>query len=237
MDFNKITQDGETFIIRSTWLNGSDDDKRKIRLNLVVMSFPLSDVWESNVSTQSIEHAKSRDSTTATLEAFETRLKYALRCGVDASGRKTESVVRRDARGRSLSLVVYPDKEGLIEFELIFIPLSETRAEKKVKVWSTCMDYLVRELNNGLNEMDRLRQKETLLQKDLDDMRGDFDRWVSTYREKSEAQVFRKFRDVLNEKKRKIRELHRALEFQESSRKRAEEELSNRVAKLARTES
>ncbi|KAI8851890.1 hypothetical protein BC829DRAFT_99485 [Chytridium lagenaria] len=233
MDFTKLAPpDSQHYIIRSTWIPNHD---RHLRLNIVVMTYPLSQVWEANIGVETLEKAWMRDREVKSLEEFEVRMRYALRGGVDERDRRTESVVREDSRGKSLSLIVFPDKEGLIEFELLSIPLTESRPEKRIKVWSTCMEYLVRELNTSRQEMNRLNAQEGMLVKDLKEVREDFDRWVSGYREKAEAQVFRKFRDVLNEKKKKIRELLKALEFQESTRKRAEEELTNRVVKIEKT--
>ncbi|KAJ3105095.1 hypothetical protein HDU97_008499 [Phlyctochytrium planicorne] len=230
MPFERYDEDddAQSYIIRSAWL---PDDKKKIRLNLAVMTFPLDEVWDTNVTVQMLEKAKENESSSSSMEAFEERLKLALKGGKDGQGRRTECIVRKDARkGRTLSFIVYPDLEGLIELELLAVALNEASSDKKVKLWSTCMDYLVKEVNTSKENVIQLREKEALLQRDLEEMRHDFDLWVSTYREKAETQIFRKFRDVLNEKKKKIRELKKALEFQESTRKHAEKELSDYIS-------
>ncbi|KAJ3118966.1 hypothetical protein HDU96_005203 [Phlyctochytrium bullatum] len=243
--FSRIVKEGddqESFILRSAWIprregeNEEDEDGHRpsVRLNLVLIKMPLSDMWEANVTTSDIKTARKQDPSSTTIEAFEDRLKYALKGGVDPRGRRTRTLVLDEEGkawnndGKTLSLVVLPDLNSEMKFELLSVTMTPVRPSKITSIWSTCFKFLVEGYNQSLNEVQRLNTREENLRKHLEETTNDFSLWVNTYREKAEAQLYRKFRDVLNEKKKKIRQLMQALERQDAIRKNLEEELATR---------
>ncbi|KAI9356006.1 hypothetical protein DFJ73DRAFT_794732 [Zopfochytrium polystomum] len=196
------------------------------RIKVVVVRLPVSEVWQCNVS---VAHLRSEaEHQNESIDEFEDSVRAALEARMDKRGRRAGCSIRADPSDASerLSLFVFPDLDGDIEvrtlsaclnihdltraqpqFEIMSLPLTHVaRPSQREVVWSDFIDILVRDRGEQQKRIAELEKMQAILVRDLSDTQFAFDQWCRE-KESVELENMKKFRDVLNQKKRKIREL------------------------------
>ncbi|ORY42379.1 hypothetical protein BCR33DRAFT_718507 [Rhizoclosmatium globosum] len=103
-----------------------------------------------------------------------------------------------------LDLKVFPTGNHDLEFEILSIKLSK-HSNPHHQVSCTLLKYLIE---------DRVKlHSKAILIRDLNQSRQSFTDWTTQKKEQYEMDMFKKFKDLLNTKKHKIRELMEALEI------------------------
>ncbi|KAJ3197541.1 hypothetical protein HK101_002844 [Irineochytrium annulatum] len=187
-----------------------------------VVDVPLTQSWEATVKVQDLRDATGRGE--MDVAAFADCVRAALAGKADPRGMKTGVAVKAGA-GMDRELVLFvQDAETEIEFDLMIIPVRAMRKDTNSEVWTDMLTRLVgdrADMKSRLADLEREKEMTTI---DLDTTRANFDGWRTTHQKKNEAQLYRKFVAILNEKKAKIRALLKALEEHERMRKAAEED-------------
>ncbi|KAJ3055809.1 hypothetical protein HK097_009113 [Rhizophlyctis rosea] len=159
-------------------------------------------VWQRTVAKFELIRQKPADfGETEYLEATRAAL-----AGVhDPKGQETKCEINRNDFTAELAWFLIPESEIL--FKLGSLDLTRLPPDEAPTLWMSWIDDLTKERNSTLDRCERLESKV----KDLQDQRNKVlkmhEEWVHEKKEQVDRVIFKKFKEVLNTKKAKIREL------------------------------
>ncbi|KAI8607489.1 hypothetical protein BC830DRAFT_1175271 [Chytriomyces sp. MP71] len=197
--------------LRDGFVVRSDLDPFDGSIQLTVLSSLHATVWTGRASHRSIEAASETAGYSDRLDAFAQLVRDALAGNFDAEGRPTECSVNVQAQRLYLKVIAAQD----IEFEVLSIPLSP-HTQSYADVSYAVMNYLIEDRGKMQAKISDLTATKTIMQRDLTLLKQSFNEWSSEKLEQYELDLFTKFKNVLNAKKRKIRELMANLETAEA---------------------
>ncbi|KAJ3240598.1 hypothetical protein HDU78_002219 [Chytriomyces hyalinus] len=171
-------------------------------------------VWTGSATHRNILEASSSVGYAEQYEDFMQLIRNTLAGSVDAKGRQTECSVNTDEK--RLFLKVFPTGAQDIEFEILSIPL-KSHAQSYAHVSTTLMKYLIEDRITMKTKITAAATTKSIMTRDLNQLKQAFDEWSSEKQEQYEVDLYKRFKDILNMKKRKIRELMASLEVAESN--------------------
>ncbi|TPX76324.1 hypothetical protein CcCBS67573_g02392 [Chytriomyces confervae] len=170
-------------------------------------------VWTGSATHRNILEASTSVGYAEQYEDFMQLIRNTLAGSVDAKGRQTECSVNTDEK--RLFLKVFPTGAQDIEFEILSIPL-KSHAQSYAQVSTTLMKYLIEDRITMKTKITAAATTKSIMTRDLNQLKQAFDEWSSEKQEQYEVDLYKRFKDILNMKKRKIRELMASLEVAES---------------------
>ncbi|KAI8845852.1 histidine phosphatase superfamily [Chytriomyces cf. hyalinus JEL632] len=171
-------------------------------------------VWTGSATHRNILEASSSVGYAEQYEDFMQLIRNTLAGSVDAKGRQTECSVNTEEK--RLFLKVFPTGAQDIEFEILSIPL-KSHAQSYAQVSTTLMKYLIEDRITMKTKITAAATTKSIMTRDLNQLKQAFDEWSSEKQEQYEVDLYKRFKDILNMKKRKIRELMASLEVAESN--------------------
>ncbi|KAJ3030276.1 hypothetical protein HDV00_008991 [Rhizophlyctis rosea] len=190
-----VDTDEPTIYVSSDWQQSGD----------VAVEITVTDgetVWQKQVVKYELTRQKPPEfGESEYLEATRAAL-----AGVnDPKGQETKCEVSRHDFTAELSWFLIPESE--VMFKLGSLDLTSLGPEATSSTWMSWIDDLTKERSGTLDRCEKLEVKV----KDLQDQRNKVlkmhEEWVHEKREEIDRVVFKKFKEVLNAKKAKIREL------------------------------
>ncbi|KAJ3332985.1 hypothetical protein HDU76_012328 [Blyttiomyces sp. JEL0837] len=218
----------DEYVIRMKWKGDEGDPSDQLishGFHLSMISIPLGKCWDCTVTPQAFREMAGKHESLSQQD-FAKSVKSALYGLPDSRGRKTECILREDEDNYNnfhLSIIVFPDPDGDIQFEIATFELTHIQQSRRTQnIWEEFILFLVEDRRAMKEKIDELERREKVMLRDLRTARESFE-GVAAQKEEAELEIYKTFCDLLNAKKKKIRELMAALEEQESLRKEAEQ--------------
>ncbi|KAI8816014.1 uncharacterized protein EV422DRAFT_572231 [Fimicolochytrium jonesii] len=115
--------------------------------------------------------------------------------------------------------------DGGISFSLGSLPLTPLTPDQSRYTWLAWIDELIHLRTSTLTSTDALTRKVDSLRRQREEVLAEHEEWIKVNRVAVERVIYKKFKEVLNGKKKKIRELSRANKALAREAQKAEEAL------------
>ncbi|KAJ3294265.1 hypothetical protein HDU79_011227 [Rhizoclosmatium sp. JEL0117] len=204
------------FLALEQYIVQSEVDSIAGSIKVTVVDADSSQAWIGTVSHRDVLEAAESAEYSDKYEDFIKLIQNALSGSLDSQGRQTECSVQSTAKGtKRLDLKVFPTGNHDLEFEILSIKLSK-HLNPHHQVSCTLLKYLIEDRVKLHSKVRSLETAQAILIRDLNQSRQSFTEWSTQKKEQYEMDMFKKFKDLLNTKKHKIRELMEALEISEA---------------------
>ncbi|KAI9345699.1 hypothetical protein BDR26DRAFT_1005550 [Obelidium mucronatum] len=194
----------------------SEIDQIAGSIKVTVICAASARAWTGSASNSDILEAAENAGYADKYDEFMQLIQHAVSGSVDVLGRQTECVVQNvgSSGSKRLDLKVFPTGAQDLEFEILSINLTKHSLEHH-KVTNAMLQLLIKDRAKMKSKIQTLESAKQIMQRDLNQARQSFNDWSGEKKEQYEMDLFKKFKDVLNSKKRKIRDLMEALETSE----------------------